>query len=120
MNKTLYRDPVNGKIAGVCAGIAEFFGVEVNLVRLAVIAIAIFSMGFLAVIAYVAAVFILEKKPNENAWQQTARGQNDGPSQEGQLLHIEQRIGEMEAKVAHMEAYVTSSEFDLNRKFKQL
>ncbi len=120
MNKTLYRDPVNGKIAGVCAGIAEFFGIEVNIVRIIVIAIAIFSMGFLAVILYIAAIFILEKKPDNRVWQQAGKGRDDSSSSEAHLLQIEQRMREMEVKVAHMEAYVTSSEFDLNRKFKQL
>jgi len=28
MHKTLYRDPVNGKLGGVCAGLAEYFGME--------------------------------------------------------------------------------------------
>ena len=26
MDKKLYRDPQNGMIAGVCAGVAEYFG----------------------------------------------------------------------------------------------
>lgn len=116
MSKTLYRDPANGKIAGVCAGLAEYLGIEVGLVRVLVIAIAIFSMGFLAVFAYIAAVFVLEKKPIDRGNPKAGSFQ----SSQAHLEHIERRMRDMEMKVAHMEAYVTSSEFDLIRKFKQL
>ena len=30
MDKKLYRDPQNGMIAGVCAGVAEYFGWEIG------------------------------------------------------------------------------------------
>ena len=34
MDKKLYRDPRNGMIAGVCAGVAEYFGWDPTWVRL--------------------------------------------------------------------------------------
>ena len=34
MDKKLYRDPQNGMIAGVCAGVAEYFGWAPTWVRL--------------------------------------------------------------------------------------
>ena len=34
MDKKLYRDPRNGALAGVCAGIAEYFGWDPTWVRL--------------------------------------------------------------------------------------
>ena len=34
MDKKLYRDPQNGMIAGVCAGVAEYFGWDPTWVRL--------------------------------------------------------------------------------------
>lgn len=33
-NKKLYRSETDRQVAGVCAGIAEYFGVDVSLVRL--------------------------------------------------------------------------------------
>ena len=33
-SRNLYRDPQKGKIAGVCAGLADYFGVETWIVRL--------------------------------------------------------------------------------------
>ena len=34
MDRKLYRDPRNGMLAGVCAGIAEYFGWDPTWVRL--------------------------------------------------------------------------------------
>lgn len=47
------------KIAGVAAGIAEYFGLDITLVRIAFVIILIFSSGFPAIIAYVLLAFIL-------------------------------------------------------------
>ena len=41
----LYKDKVNGKFLGVCAGLADYFGLDVAVVRIAVLGTAIFSGG---------------------------------------------------------------------------
>ncbi len=41
--RTLYRIPQSGKVAGVCAGIADYFNFETWLVRVA--AASIFLLG---------------------------------------------------------------------------
>jgi len=46
------------KIAGVCSGIAKYFGLDPTLVRLVAVALAIVSCG-VAIIAYVAAWIIM-------------------------------------------------------------
>lgn len=58
----LYRNPHEGKIAGVCAGIADYFGWETWLVRILVVSGVLFGMPFL-ILGYVAGWFILDKKP---------------------------------------------------------
>jgi phage shock protein C len=65
MNKgrgELYRNPSKGKIAGVCAGLADYFGWETWLVRILVVSGVLFGMPFL-ILGYVAAWFILDKTP---------------------------------------------------------
>lgn len=47
--KRLCRDTFNGKIAGVCAGLANYFNVDVVAIRIAfVLAIFLMSGGLLA------------------------------------------------------------------------
>ncbi|MBL4941028.1 MAG: envelope stress response membrane protein PspC [Colwellia sp.] len=58
----LYRNPSRGKIAGVCAGIADYFGWETWLIRILVVSGVLFGMPFL-IFGYVAAWFILDKTP---------------------------------------------------------
>lgn len=60
---TLHRDPTKGKIAGVCAGIAEYFGMEIWLVRILTLTGFFLLGGPFFFVGYIAAWFILEKKP---------------------------------------------------------
>lgn len=46
MSRDLYRDPINGKLSGVCAGLANYFGLEVWLVRIMVISAALLGGSF--------------------------------------------------------------------------
>ena len=47
VNKRLERNPMNKVIGGVCSGLAEFFGLDIALVRIAfVIAFLFASFGF--------------------------------------------------------------------------
>lgn len=46
MRKTLYRDPNNGKLGGVCAGLAEYFGVEIWLMRILAVTAFLLGVGF--------------------------------------------------------------------------
>jgi phage shock protein C len=62
----LYRDPSRGKVAGVCAGIAESFGFETWLVRVAAITMILLSGGMLFFVLYIAAWFILDVKPGSD------------------------------------------------------
>lgn len=61
MEKKLYRSTTDRKIAGVCAGLAEYMGADVSLVRL-VTALLIF-VGGLSIFAYVIAALIIPEDP---------------------------------------------------------
>lgn len=52
MNKKLTRSR-NQMIAGVCAGIAEYFGWNVTLVRVIYVLLSIFSAGFPGILVYI-------------------------------------------------------------------
>ena len=52
MNGRFALNPAKAKVMGVCAGIADYFNVDVLLVRLAVIA-ATFMTGPVAILFYI-------------------------------------------------------------------
>jgi len=58
MKKKLRRSS-NKMIAGVCAGIAEYLGLDVTLVRVAYVLLSIFSAGFPGLIVYLILMFVM-------------------------------------------------------------
>ena len=50
--KELFRDMKKGKIAGVCAGLAQYVGIDIALMRIAWIVLCICSVGF-SLVAYI-------------------------------------------------------------------
>lgn len=62
MEKKLYRSKKDRKICGVCGGFAEYFNIDVTLIRLAAAALAIFAGGGL--VAYILAAVIMPEDPN--------------------------------------------------------
>jgi phage shock protein PspC (stress-responsive transcriptional regulator) len=65
MPKRLYRVPSQGRIAGVCAGIAEYLDADVTLIRLLWIILSVVPGGIIGgLIAYIAAWIIM---PTESA-----------------------------------------------------
>lgn len=49
-------------IAGVCAGIAEYFGLDATLVRVGYLLLSFFSAGFPGFILYIILVLIMPQK----------------------------------------------------------
>jgi phage shock protein C len=58
--KRLIRRLDGRMVAGVCAGLADYTGIDVNLIRLAFAVAAIF--GFVGVLAYIAAWVIVPEE----------------------------------------------------------
>ena len=58
--KKLYKSSTDKKIAGVCGGIAEYFNIDVNIVRIC--AVLIGCAGGAGVIAYIAAAMLLPER----------------------------------------------------------
>lgn len=60
MNKKLTRSKTDRKIAGVCAGIAEYFGWDPTLVRVAYVLLAL--AGFTGVLLYIVLALIMPEQ----------------------------------------------------------
>ncbi|MDA0147836.1 envelope stress response membrane protein PspC [Vibrio sp. LaRot3] len=128
MSRELYRDTANGKLSGVCAGVAHYFGMEVWLVRILVISAFLLGGNFLVLLAYIAMSFMLEKQPAnyvESIKSQQEHKLKNKPWQAGQsaerlLDTLERDMASLEGKVRDIEAYVTSDTFKVNREFSKL
>lgn len=113
----LYRDTDHACIAGVCAGLAEKHGLPRFLVRVIAVLLLFTPLNFAVVIAYIVAAFAIPRKPadlyrspeEEIFWRSVNRAPSDTF---GSLRH---RYRELEHRLRRMEAYITSSEFELDR-----
>jgi phage shock protein C len=60
--KRLYRDTKEKKIAGICAGIGEIYGIDPTIVRIAAVFITVATAIWPGVIAYLAGWYIIPDK----------------------------------------------------------
>ncbi len=60
--KKLYRSETNKMLCGVCAGIAEYFGIDPTLIRLGWVVLTF--IGFSGIIAYIIAAIIIPSQSN--------------------------------------------------------
>jgi phage shock protein C len=117
-----YLDKRNGKIAGVCAGIADYTGVDPTLVRLGFFILLAF-LGPLAVMIYFATAWIAPRKPEQfyevDAEQQRFwQGVRTSPSRTARDIHS--RFREIDRRLADIEHYVTTENRSLAREIEQL
>lgn len=62
MNKGKLTRSKNRVIAGVCAGLAEWLGWDIALVRVLYLILTIFSAGFPGILAYVILWIVMSKE----------------------------------------------------------
>lgn len=117
----LYRDPERGVIMGVCAGIADYFGLNVTLVRIVAV-LALIFWWFITLVVYLVMGFLLPKKPrglyetseDETFWRGVRRSPRD-------TFHdLRHRFRDIDLRMQRMERYVTSNRYDLDRQFRDL
>ncbi|MGA2877459.1 MAG: PspC domain-containing protein [Bryobacteraceae bacterium] len=59
----LSRPMSEAKIAGVCAGFARYFGIDVTLVRVLWVVLTVFPLPFFGVVSYIVAWIVMPKDP---------------------------------------------------------
>jgi phage shock protein C len=118
----LFRDPSRGRLAGVCAGLADYFGVKVGGVRLALVLLSVFGFFGPVLVGYVVLAVMLPRKPlhlyrdsdDEAFWRSVTRRPADTVS------GLVRRFREMEDRLARMERRVTSPDEVLRARFRDL
>lgn len=133
--RELLRDDANGKIAGVCAGIADYFGWELWLVRIITVSAFFLGAGGLVLVLYIAAWVVLEKKSKaafktsttaelspatEKAVEVKTRLWQRGEAPKQALQHLSNQYNGLELRLRDMERHVTSAKFELNRELNSL
>lgn len=108
-------------VAGVCAGLAEYFGFNLKVTR--VLAVIGFMMNPpLATLAYIAVVVLIPSKPTKisepNVDPKFRQSLRSSPAQT--MSDVRRRFQSLDRRLAGLEKYVTSSRYSLDREFKDL
>ena len=118
-----YLDKQNKKWKGVCAGIADYSGIDVTVVRIGLVIMTIFGGFPWTLIAYWMAAWMAPVKPREMANEtpeQTKFWQGVRASPARTVRDVRSRFREIDRRLAEVETYVTSSNSRLAREIEQL
>ena len=117
-----YLDKQNAKWAGVCAGISDYTGIDVTIVRISVVALTFLS-GPWTLLAYFLAAWMAPKKPlalydEDPAERKFWQGVRASPRRTAR--EVRSRFRDIDRRLADVETYVTSSNSRLAREIEQL
>jgi len=117
----LYRSP-NRVLGGVCAGVAAYFGWRVTIVRIFAL-IGLFAFPPPAIFSYLAAWWFLPGRPDNRIYRSPEEEhfwRNVSTRPTITLSELRHRFRGLEGRIVEMERVVTSEEYDLRRKFRDL
>jgi len=117
-----YRDKRNGKLFGVCAGIADYTGFDVSLVRVCFLA-AMFMSGGGVLPFYLIAAMVTPTKPRslervDREETQFWQGVRASPARAAR--DIRSRFKDIDRRLADIESYVTTENRSLAREIEAL
>jgi phage shock protein C len=127
MNETprrtkFYLDKQHKKWMGVCAGIADYTGIDISIIRIGMVLGTILGSGAL-IIVYIAAGLIAPAKPRELAYESKEEAkfwQGVRASPRRTVRDVRSKFREIDRRLADVETYVTSSNSRLSREIEQL
>lgn len=118
---TLYKDPYQKKIMGVCSGIADYTGVNAIWVRLGTIALIPITGGFVF-LPYILMGMLLNKKPphlyEDKQEQKFWQGVRQSPKRTAR--EIRARMRDIDRRLADVETYYVSSNPRLTAEIERL
>lgn len=140
MPRRFYRSADRAIFGGVCAGVADYFGLNLRVVRLlAVIAFCVATP--MAVIVYLAIVFLIPARAGSGyeqmRWQDARRvsrkcrraerkrarreaKQDSHVAASEAAAQVRSKCQSLEQRLASLEKYITSSRYQLDREFRNL
>lgn len=116
-----YLDKQNAKWMGVCSGIADYTGLDITLVRVAMIVLTFVTSGWM-LLAYLAAGWLAPKKPiglyqsedNAKFWQ----GVRSNPKRS--TAEVRSKFRDIDRRLADIELMYTSRNTRLADEIEQL
>jgi len=116
-----YRDKINGKLSGVCAGMADYTGIDVLWIRLGFLALT-FGAGGIGIPLYIALALIADKKPGhlyaDRSEQKFWQGVRQSPGRTAREVRAQFR--DIDRRLAEVETFYVSSNPRLSAEIERL
>jgi phage shock protein C len=136
--RPFYRAVDRAVLGGVCAGLADYFGFNLRVLRFLAIIAFIVAMP-MAVIAYLLAVFLIparagtgheraarprrktrkERKCERKQARREARQQQHAAPSDA-AIEVRNKCQSLDKRLAELERYITSSRYQLDREIRNL
>lgn len=121
--RKLYRNRKKGMVGGVCAGLADYFELDVVLMRIFFVVALIVTLQ-VALLFYIIACFALDNDPSTLTDQQGRLDERftlrSAYERKSLLNSVQDRFSAVEVRIRRLEAYVTSSKFKLRDEIDRL
>ncbi len=118
---TLYKDKLHGKLMGVCAGIADYTGINALWVRLGALVLIPMTSGFVIPAYFIAGLLLSAKPPHmygapeENKYWQRVRQSPRRTARE-----IRAQMKDIDRRLAEVETFYVSANPRLSQEIEQL
>ena len=119
--RRFYRNKDRAIVAGVCAGLADYFGFNLKVTRLLAFICLLMAMP-MTLLVYFGTVFLVpaasdpgRRRRFDADFRQAMRS---APAET--MSDVKRRYQSLDSRLARLERYVTSSRFNLDREFRNL
>ena len=106
-----YLDKRSAKLMGVCAGLADYTGVDVTLVRVGVVLLTLFALGPIAPVAYLVLGWVAQDRPRELdalSPEDAKFWQNVRTRPGASVKDVRSRFRDIDRRLADVETHYTS------------
>jgi phage shock protein C len=119
----LYRSARRAKIAGVCAGVADYFGWRVKWVRISAILLTVFFFPVPIVLYFIAAILMKRPREGQGVYQSMDEERfwrTYSTKPRVTYSELRHRFRALDTRIEQMEYAVTSNEYGLRKQFRDL
>ncbi len=116
MKKRFYLDKANGRIFGVCSGIARHMGWDPTFVRVGLVLVTLLGGFPWTLIAYGAVAMIAKKRPVDSGYG------DEAPVRVAKMstYELNRSMRDIDRRMAEVETYVTAQNTGLAREIEAL
>ena len=120
-NRRFYRQKEKAVIAGVCAGLADYFGFNLKVTRLIAFIALLMAMPVTLIIYFATVVLIPSSNVSTPQTEFDANFRQALRSSPAKTMtDVKRRFQSLDSRLARLERHVTSPKFDLDREIRNL